>query len=141
MGDMTGGCLCGANRYRIGGKLGALVYCHCSQCRRISGSAFSAIAGVRTRYFTWSRGGDVLGEFESSPGKFRVFCPNCGCPLYSRRPAQPDVLTLRLGTLDDDPGRRLAAHIWVGSMASWHTIDDDRPRFEEDAPSEDSGDS
>jgi hypothetical protein len=61
---------------------------------------------------------------------FRAFCSRCGSPIYSRRPGVPDVLRLRLGLLDDDPGRRSLAHFWVGSKAPWFEIVDGLPQFE-----------
>jgi hypothetical protein len=82
---ITGGCLCGTVRYEITGKIGTVIYCHCSQCRRASGSAFAANAPVLSKYLAFVSGKDVIREFESSPGKFRGFCSKCGSPLYSRR--------------------------------------------------------
>lgn len=132
---ITGGCLCGAVRYEITGTIGPVIYCHCSQCRRASGSAFAANASVRSEYLTFISGRDAIREFESSPGKFRGFCSECGSPLYSRREAVPDAFRIRLGTLDGDPERRSVAHIWVGSKAPWFEITDDIARFEaEDIP-------
>jgi hypothetical protein len=136
---LTGSCLCGSVRFRIDGKLGPAGYCHCSQCRKASGSAFAANAPVRRKYHSFTRGEGSIREFESSPGKFRAFCSHCGSPLYSRLEAEPETLRIRLGTLDQDPGRRPLAHVWVGSKAPWHTIGDDLPRFEKGIPPAQSG--
>jgi hypothetical protein len=126
---IDGGCLCGGVRFRITGKLGPAGYCHCTQCRRASGSAFAANAPVRTRYFETTRGADLVREYESSPGKFRAFCGRCGSPVYSRRDDEPDLRRIRLGSIDGDPGRRPAGHVWVGSKAVWHAITDDLPQY------------
>lgn len=127
---ITGSCLCGAVHIRVDGKLGAAVHCHCSQCRRASGSAFATNADVRARYLTLE-GREAIREYESSPGKFRAFCFRCGSPVYSRRTSDPDTYRLRLGTLDGDPGRRPAAHGFVGSKAAWFELPDDGlPRYE-----------
>jgi hypothetical protein len=136
---LTGSCLCGSVRFRIDGKLGPAGYCHCSQCRKASGSAFAANAPVRRKYHSFTRGEGSIREFESSPGKFRAFCSHCGSPLYSRLDAEPETLRIRLGTLDQDPGRRPLAHVWVASKAPWHTIGDDLPRFENGVPPAQSG--
>jgi hypothetical protein len=117
-------------RVEISGKIGPVVYCHCSRCRKASGSAFGANADVRKQYWTWVAGEDLVREFESSPGIFRAFCGRCGAPIYARRPDAPDVLRVRLGILDGDPERRSLAHFWVGSKAPWYEITDDLPRFE-----------
>jgi hypothetical protein len=126
---MRASCLCGGIQIEITGKVGPVVYCHCSRCRKASGSAFAVNAGVRRKYWRLS-GEELLREFESSPGVFRAFCSGCGSPVYSRRESEPDAYRLRLGLLEDDPGRRPLAHFWVGSKAPWFEISDDLPRFE-----------
>ena len=127
---MTAECLCGGVRIEISGKVGPVVYCHCSRCRKASGTAFGANADVRRRYWTLTSGEDLLREFESSPGVFRAFCGRCGSPIYSRGVANPDTVRVRLGILDEDPDRRSLAHVWVGSKAPWFEITDDLPQFE-----------
>lgn len=126
---MTADCLCGGVRIEITGKLGALVYCHCSRCRKAQGTAFGANADVRRTYWRWLGGEDLIREFESSPGVFRAFCSRCGSSIYSRRPDAPDVLRIRLGILNDDPERRSLAHFHVASKAPWYEIADGLPQF------------
>lgn len=126
---MTARCLCGGVQIEISGRLGPVVYCHCSRCRKASGTAFGANADVRRKYWHLASGDDLIREFESSPGVWRAFCGHCGSPVYSRRSAAPDVLRVRLGLLDGDPERRTLAHFWVGSKASWYEICDALPQF------------
>ena len=126
---MHASCLCGGVRVAITGKLGPVVYCHCSYCRKASGTAFGANADVRRKYWRWVSGEELIREFESSPGTFRGFCSRCGSPVYKRRVDAPDILRLRLGLLDDDPARRALAHFWVGSKAPWFDIADELPQF------------
>ncbi len=133
---LMGGCLCGGVRFRITGKLGPAGYCHCKQCQRASGSAFASNAPVRTQYFTLTSGADLVSEYESSPGKFRAFCRRCGSPVYSRRTDEPELRRIRLGTVDDDPGRRPLGHVWVSAKAPWYTIHDALPQFPEGLPPE-----
>ena len=127
---MRATCLCAGIQIEITGRLGPVVYCHCSRCRKASGTAFGANADVRRKYWAWVSGEELVREFESSPGVFRAFCQKCGSPIYSRREATPHSLRLRLGLLDQDPGRRSLAHFWVGSGAGWFQISDDLPQFE-----------
>ena len=129
---LGGGCLCGGVRYEITGPVGSAVMCHCSMCRRASGSAFAVNAGVRADGFRVVAGADVMREFESSPGKFRVFCSRCGSPLYGRWEAHPEFVRIRLGTLDGDPGVRPVMHVWVGARAPWFEIADSLHRLEDD---------
>jgi hypothetical protein len=121
-------CLCGGVEIEIDGKLGPLYYCHCKRCQRASGSAFSANCSVRTKYWSWRSGEALVREFDSSPGVWRAFCSRCGSPIYSRWADQPDMLRLRLGLLEGDPGRRPLAHFHTGSQAPWYEIHDDLPR-------------
>ncbi len=126
---MNADCLCGGVRIEISGRIGPVVYCHCSNCRKASGTAFGANADVRRKYWRLAAGAELVREFESSPGVFRAFCQRCGSPLYSRRPGAPDVFRLRLGILNDDPERRSLAHCFVASKAPWFAITDDLPQF------------
>ena len=98
--------------------------------QKASGSAFSSNVNVRRAYWRFTSGGDLIREFESSPGVHRAFCSRCGSPVYSRWDAQPDMLRLRLGLVEGDPGRRALAHFWVGSKAPWFAISDALPQFE-----------
>ena len=86
---LTGGCLCGAVRFEIDGALGPITCCHCSLCRRASGSAFVAAASVDAGYFRVVKGQDALGEYESSPQNRRAFCTRCGSQLFGRHDAYP----------------------------------------------------
>lgn len=125
---LEGGCLCGGVRFRIKGKLGPAGFCHCTECRKASGSAFAANAPARTRYFELLSGEELLREYLSSPGKFRAFCSRCGSPIFSRSISEPDIRRIRLGTLDSDPERRPLVHVWVSEQAPWYEIRDDLPR-------------
>jgi hypothetical protein len=126
---ITGSCLCGTVHFAIGGRLGPVVYCHCSQCRKANGTAFAANANVRQTDITFLSGRDRVNEYESSPGKYRAFCSRCGSPIYSRATADPEHLRVRLGTLNEDPGRRSLAHCWVSAKAPWFEISDQLPQF------------
>lgn len=128
---LKGSCLCNSVQYEIHGQLGPIVMCHCSRCRKANGSAFATNAAVNTSEFHLIEGQEALAEYESSPNVFRVFCGKCGSPLYSRRPAQPELLRLRIGTLDTPIEGKPTAHIFVGSKAEWCEIDDRLPQYAE----------
>ena len=127
---LTGSCLCGEIRFEVRGALGPVRYCHCSRCRRMTGSAFSANSRIRAADFALESGRDLVTEYEKDPGVIRAFCSRCGSPLYARLDADPDALRIRLGTLEDDPELEPEAHVWVGSKAPWFEISDALPRFE-----------
>ena len=125
---LTGSCLCGRIRYEIRGKIGPVGHCHCVTCRKAQGGAFVTNAPVRAKYFHLVSSSESVAEFESSPGKKRYFCRDCGSPLWSRRESDPDIIRIRLGLLDSDPGRKPLAHIWVSEKASWYDITDELPQ-------------
>lgn len=132
---LKGGCLCGKVTYEYRGALGPIVFCHCSRCRKAQGSAFGTNSPIQAADFTVLSGQDVLKEYESSPGKHRVFCSHCGSPIYSRNSAIPGVLRLRLGSLDTAIMARPVAHIYASSHAEWETITDTLPQYEAGVPS------
>ena len=80
------------------------------------------------------QGQSVIREFESSPGKFRAFCSNCGSPLYGYLAATAHVLRIRLGSLDTPFFRQPQAHTWVSDKAPWNAIAGDVAQFETWAP-------
>jgi hypothetical protein len=95
-----GSCLCGAIQYEIRGELGPIVLCHCSRCRKASGSAFGSVSPVKIADFHVTAGSDSLSEFAAPTGLKRFFCKRCGSPIFGRRDDVPDLIRLRIGTLD-----------------------------------------
>jgi hypothetical protein len=132
---LTGRCLCGGVRFEIEGRLGPVIYCHCSMCRHASGSSFATNASVWTDAFRIVTGGELIKEYESSPGNLRAFCSHCGSPLYGTIAGIPSIRRVRLGTLDNAAGAKSVAHIWTGSKSDWFEITDHLTQFEEIPPS------
>ena len=66
---LTGSCLCGGVAYEADAPLERIVHCHCQTCRKTHGAAFSSVTAVPREKFRWIRGQELLGAFESSPGK------------------------------------------------------------------------
>lgn len=126
-----GSCLCGAVRYLISGILGPIIYCHCRQCRKAQGTAFATNAPVDADRFQLVAGEDALTGYQSSPGKLRCFCRFCGSPIFSRRDSLPDVVRVRIGTLDTPTDQRPTAHNYVATKAEWFEIIDDLPQYKE----------
>jgi hypothetical protein len=125
----TASCLCGGVRWEITGGLGPVVFCHCSMCRKASGSAFACNASVADEDFHLRAGAELVQAYESSPGKFRHFCRTCGSPLWGTDPQMPGWKRIRLGSFDGDPGVRPSYHFAVESKAPWFDITDDLPRI------------
>lgn len=126
----TGGCLCNAVRFEIGGSIRNIVYCHCSRCRKAQGSAFASNGIVAASDFKITQGEANLTGYESSPGQTKYFCKTCGSPIVSRNTARPDQVRVRLGTLEGDIAERPMAHIFVDSKANWEDICGELPQFD-----------
>ena len=131
---LTGRCLCGGVRFEINGQLGPIIYCHCSICRRASGSSFATNASVRKENFRILNGHELIKEYESSPGNKRAFCSKCGSPLYGTFADISSVRRVRLGALDSVEGAKSVAHIWTSSKSDWFEITDDLEQFKEEPP-------
>lgn len=97
---LTGGCQCGAIRYRVDAAPNGATLCHCRMCQKASGGPFMAFAGAPIEAFVVTRG--ALSTFRSSDVAERGFCAACGTPLTYRLLASPRV-GFTLGSLDD-PG-------------------------------------
>ncbi len=132
-----GSCLCGGVRFEVARFTGPFELCHCSRCRKVSGSAFMAGAGVRRQDFRWICGQDLITCFEApiveSPPAYRVcFCSRCGCCVPDPE-TRSEVFELAAGLLDDDPLIRPDKHIFVECKADWFAISDTLPCFDKPA--------
>jgi hypothetical protein len=124
---VTGSCLCGNVKYQISGTIGDIVHCHCQTCRKAHGSAFSSVAAVKDKDFKLINKA-TLGCYESSKGKNRYFCPNCGTQIYAKKDGTEHIV-LRLGSLDDDPKSDETSHIWVSQKATWYSLNSNLPEY------------
>jgi len=136
---VRGSCLCGGIGFEAM-SIPLLTHCHCSMCRKAHGSAFGSFASVRTKDFRFVRGEELVQYYESSKGNRRAFCRVCGSNAPVRAP-DGETFIVPAGLLDDDPGVRPALHMFVGSKAPWHEIDDRLPRFDAFVPGFGPGDS
>ena len=124
---LAGECFCRAVRYQVADQFAYALNCHCSNCRRTTGSAFKPFAGIARDKLRITGGADHLMIFGDGNGH-DARCKACGSLLYSvvRDGA---FVHVAMGTLIDDPSIRPAAHIFVGSKAPWFTIADDLPQY------------
>lgn len=127
----TGSCLCGSVTYSFTTEISDYGYCHCKMCRKASGSAHSANVGIDNSTFQVNDPHGFLKEYVSSPGTHRFFCLNCGSPLFSRIDQTPDLVRIRLGSLDTVMSKKAGRHTFVKDKAPWHDITGDIPKFPE----------
>jgi ADP-ribosyl-[dinitrogen reductase] hydrolase len=128
---LRGICLCQAVGYEADQLDMAIVHCHCATCRKAHASAYTSTAGVQKAHFKVTKGEGELASHESSPGKLRHFCANCGTHLWAERAGQAHVI-FRVATLDDDPGQRPQVHIWTSHDVDW--LDPSCPSYPEGPP-------
>lgn len=131
---IRGSCLCGGIRFEVAGVVGPFELCHCSRCRKASGSAFMAAVGVRTDGFRYIAGRELVQRFElpirdEPPAYSRVFCSRCGCVVPEPEPTG-DVFEVAAGLLDDDPQLRPERHILIEHKAPWTEIRDGLPELD-----------
>ena len=126
---LTGSCLFGNVAYEVDSEAGPIVHCHCKTCRKSHGSAFSTVANVPRERFRWIRGESLRG-FESSPGKRRYFCSQCGSHIIAAHEGK-DTILLRMGCLDTAIADRPEMHIWRSDSASWYDPKDPLPEWPE----------
>ena len=129
---LTGGCLCGGVRFEVTEPLRDAGYCHCTRCQRRTGTASSVSGGVVPGSLRVLSGEELITDYRPSDGFVKVFCGACGSALWSRHPENPEVIAIRLGVFDRDPGVRPSWRQFVAYAAEWEPIPDDGvPRFPE----------
>ena len=116
-----GGCLCGQRRYRIAGDLPAIVACHCSHCRRTSGSAYSLNLVLDEAQVSWQGNAPAAYADKANSGQplERLFCNHCGSSLASRAALLPGKLIVKLGSLDAPPADAPKMQVWTDSALPW----------------------
>lgn len=122
---ITGSCLCGEIHYSINQSVGDVIHCHCIKCRKAHGSAFSSVAKIESEHFSLNNASQHLKSYQSSAGKHRYFCSNCGSQIYAKRD-NTDFIILRLGTLNDgsmeNTEHQESKHIWLSEKANWYEL-------------------
>lgn len=122
---VRGSCLCGGVRYAVTGPFLRANFCHCSRCRKHTGAAASTQGRVPRAAFELLAGAALLRVFAPGQGMVKAFCSACGSSLFGGTwPDGPEV-SIRLGTLDDDPGLRPQFHTFVADAPPWLPVPDD----------------
>lgn len=122
---MTGGCLCGGVRYEVTEPFVSAGYCHCTRCQRRTGTAAAASARIVPGSLRILRGAELIRCWQPDAGFAKCFCSECGGALWSRHPVDPDWISVRLGTVDGDPGIRPEYRQFVADAAPWEPLPDD----------------
>ncbi len=128
----TGGCLCGSVRYKLSGDVLRFYHCHCSRCRKLTGTGHATNIMVNADTVDWTRGESLLGYYKIPEAErfFSQFCKQCGSPLPRLVPER-GMVVIPAGSLDSDPGIKPEARIFWGSRAEWSCEAGELPTFSE----------
>jgi hypothetical protein len=128
--DITGGCLCGAVRFRSTAAPIAARYCWCRDCQHFAAGSATVNVIFPREAVTVEGEAQVYESFADSGSRMRrSFCPKCGSPLFSEAEPRPHLILVRAGALDDPNLAEPAATIWTSSAPRWACIDPDLPQF------------
>lgn len=125
-----GSCLCGRVRFELDEPITRVGHCHCSMCRKWSGSAFLTYAGVEQGHLRWTGGEAELARYASSADYERCFCRHCGSSIvFIPRYDSKAKSWVAMGTLDSAGDLVPTEHIFLDSKAPWFEITDELRQF------------
>lgn len=134
---IRGRCLCGGVQFELDRAVGPFELCHCSRCRKVSGSAFMAAIGVRRSDFRWVGGRDLIRAYEAPLLEARPVYRICFCSVCGSCVPDPEddseLFEVAAGLLDDDPQLQPDKHIFIELKAPWFQITDGLPRLDKQA--------
>lgn len=131
-----GGCACGMVRYEVSALPLAFMLCHCRDCQYVSGGEPAAAVVVPRSAFTWIRGETSCFTTIAASGSAvtRRFCPRCGTPMLSELAADPRILAVKAGSMDDSSWLKPTAFLWTASAQPWAHLDPTIQAFEKQPP-------
>jgi len=132
---IKGSCLCGAVKYQVGGEPKRFFHCHCTRCRKSTGTGHSSNLFIQPGVLKWLSGEEQIRTFKV-PEATRFtnnFCATCGSRL-PRQAKDSDIVMIPAGSLDDAAPIKPQARIFSGSRANWSCAGDELPVYPEYAP-------
>ena len=132
---LGGSCLCGAVKFEVTGEPRRFYRCHCSRCRKVTGTGHAVNLFLQPASLRWLKGQEHVAEFKVPEAKrfANSFCVTCGARL-PRQAVDSDVVMIPAGSLDDDAPLQPQADIFVGSRASWSCTSEQVPAYPEYPP-------
>jgi hypothetical protein len=128
---LTGSCLCGALRYSVTGEPSRFYHCHCSRCRKATGTGHATNLFLNNGTLSWTGDKTLIKRYKIPEAErfTRTFCTQCGGPLPAEIPSM-NLVFVPAGTLDDEPNIAPQARIFHESRTAWSCAGDEIPRFE-----------
>lgn len=122
-----GGCYCGEVRFSIEPPVKGVLHCHCSQCRRLSGTGFSSWVSVPKAQYTLLTGREQLTRFAVTRHSTRFFCARCGTAVHTLDIRYPDIVGVLRGMVHDELEQAPSLHAFYDSRAAWVSVSDGLP--------------
>lgn len=118
---MKGSCLCGQVNYEVEPPLKVFQLCHCTRCRKYTGSAHASHIFAKPENFRWTKGEELVGRFNVPDTKYFAtsFCKTCGSSLPWEIQGGGNMV-ITAGTLDEDPGIKPEQNIFWADHAPWY---------------------
>jgi hypothetical protein len=131
---LIGHCGCGAVRFEVRAPFESAGYCHCHRCQHRTGTAGGASARVPRAAVEFTDGLDLIRTWKPEGGKPKSYCGECGGHLFAGA-LDGEIIAIRMGAIEGDPGIRPEFHQWVSSFPVWENLPDDGlPRHPENSP-------
>ena len=118
---LHGGCLCGALRFELSAPPLTIYNCHCTNCQKITGSAFTVAGTVPEAALSFVKGAPARIEWKADSGNARygLFCGACGSRIANGQAPSNGFLSFRCGTFDDTSWVEPVGDIWTKSAMTW----------------------
>ncbi|WP_428753422.1 GFA family protein [Vibrio cionasavignyae] len=128
---MKGSCLCGDVTFELLSELPSIYQCHCSLCRKVSGSSSNSALIVKASNFRWCSGEHLIKSYSTKSGFKSEFCTQCGSPVPNLTTSS-DSYWVPAGLITDATNTSVTAHVFVSSRADWDKgfLSDNIPKFE-----------
>jgi hypothetical protein len=128
--EISGGCRCGAVRYRSSAEPLMVRVCWCRDCQYFgAGSGTVNAVFAKASFSIMGEPSDYISLADSGNVMHRKFCPTCGTPLFSEAEARPQAIIVRAGTLDDPSRVAPSMTIWTGSAPAWACFNNTLSQF------------
>nr|WP_087025114.1 GFA family protein [Thaumasiovibrio subtropicus] len=132
--------MCGAVTFQLTGDLPSIYQCHCSLCRKVSGSSSNSALIVARSHFQWRSGENQIKSFATPSGFKSEFCCHCGSPVPNLS-ADGQSYWVPAGLMSEPISTQVSAHVYVDSRANWDTgfLSDDVDKFAQMPPAIEAG--
>jgi hypothetical protein len=125
MTSLKGRCLCGEVVFEVDAMPERIRFCHCESCKKLAGGGGTANFRAESAAIRILEGHDLVQTFQPAEGSSKTFCGRCGSNLFGGGWPDSEYCSVRVTTLEEQPGELPGVHVWVRSVAAWERLPDD----------------